>query len=80
MILSKRQIFKGVLKKEIIQQGSKSEHVGMVLIVNDKKYRIVRVGKNPFMDDELEKLEGSCVVVEGDLIDRLIRAEKITMC
>jgi len=75
--LNDQQIFIGILKREMLYEGSKSEHHGMVLVLRGKIYKIVRIGQNPFQDDELEKLTDKKVEVEGELVDLLIQASKI---
>lgn len=66
MGLGKKQQFTGMVKKQVVNKGSKSEHEAVVLDTGDGhpvKLRIM--GNNPFSDPALDKLVGMRVTFNG---------------
>lgn len=57
---------RGRVEKKPIAAGSKSEHVGVVLVSEEGEYELRRVGGNAFQDPELEKLVGKDLRVAGE--------------
>jgi len=57
---------KGHVKAEVVQRGTASEHEGVVLVTAaGKRLRLVRLGGNPFADEETQRLVGREVEVKG---------------
>ena len=65
--------FSGLVIKEIVGKGSKSEHDAVMLETKQGKFVLRRQGGNPFRDPELDRLvgkriEGTGVVTGNTLI------------
>ena len=59
--------FRGRVLRRTLSTGSKSEHVGLVLVTDSGEYRLRREGGNPFWDETLAPLEGKEIEAEGTL-------------
>jgi hypothetical protein len=57
----------GHVVKKKLYTGTKSEHVGLVLVTPDGEYKLRRQGGNPFWDETLAPLEGKEIECEGML-------------
>lgn len=56
----------GLVERERISPGSKSDHVGVVLRAPDgSRYILRRMGGNAFRDEELERLVGKTITGSG---------------
>jgi hypothetical protein len=61
-----RVVLEGRVEKRPLGQGSKSAHEGMVLVLADGSYHVLRrPGGNAFRDPALEALEGQQVRLRG---------------
>jgi hypothetical protein len=65
--------FSGLVIKQIVGKGSKSEHDAVMLETGKRKFLLRRQGGNPFRDPELDRLvgkriQGSGVVTGNTLI------------
>ena len=56
---------------------SKSEHLAVFLRTTKGNFKLRRLGKNPFFDEFLHKLDGKTVNVKGILDGKLILAKEI---
>jgi hypothetical protein len=61
--------FTGQVIKEPFAIGSKSERQALFLVTSNERYLLQRKGGNPYHDEELEKLAGKTVEVEGETDD-----------
>lgn len=60
--------FTGIVEKDIIAKGTKSEREALLLYTNNGRYILRRFGGNPFeMDEELSDQIGQMVTVDGDV-------------
>lgn len=50
--------FSGLVIKEVVGKGSKSEHAAVMLETAKERFVLRRQGGNPFRDPELERLVG----------------------
>jgi hypothetical protein len=57
--------YQGLVTKELVSQGSKSEHRAVVLRTTEGPMKLRRVGGNPFNDPELNRLVGQKISCEG---------------
>jgi len=57
----------GLVIKEVVGKGSKSEHDAVLLEAKDGKYLLRQRGGNPFRDPELDKLVGKHIRANGVL-------------
>jgi hypothetical protein len=57
----------GLVIKEVVGKGSKSEHDAVLLETKDGKYTLRRRGGNPFRDPELDQLVGKRIRANGVL-------------
>ncbi|MEX8519580.1 MAG: hypothetical protein AB3X44_13800 [Leptothrix sp. (in: b-proteobacteria)] len=56
----------GRVERRLLGQGTKSEHVGVVLVTADGQvWKLRRIGGNPFRDPVLDALEGERVEIDG---------------
>lgn len=56
----------GRVERRVLAQGTKSEHVGIVLVTADgQAWKLRRIGANPFRDPVLDQLEGLTITVTG---------------
>ncbi|MBC9930214.1 hypothetical protein [Chitinophaga qingshengii] len=55
-------------------QRSKSEHLGVYLVCDQKEYLIRPAGANPFMNNPLMKLAGKTITAEGYIVDYVFLA------
>lgn len=70
-IPEKIQTISGVLKFLPVKQGSKSEHLGPVLIdQNGNKYTLYVPGDNPFEHQTLKKFNNRQITIKGELTPR----------
>jgi hypothetical protein len=67
---------KGRVIEGTFSKGSKSEHNAVYLDTGENKYRLKRIGGNPFFDDTLHKLIGKTIEVEGNLTDYFFEITK----
>jgi len=67
---------KGKVVEGTFSKGSKSEHNAVYLDTGENKYRLKRIGGNPFFDDTLHKLIGKTIEVEGNLTDYFFEITK----
>jgi hypothetical protein len=58
----------GRVVKKPFAAGSKSEREAILLITEEGEYVLRRQGGNPFYDQELEKLVGKKIEVDGKII------------
>ena len=59
--------FHGKVVRHQFGAGSKSEHMAVVLLTPDGPFKLRRPGGNPFVDQELEKLVGQDIIVDGEV-------------
>ena len=59
--------YSGRVTRQQLSAGSKSEHLGVVLLTREGPLKLRRAGGNPFVDNELEKLIGHEIDCEGRL-------------
>jgi len=65
---------RGAVTKQLVRQGTGSEHHAVVLHTDDgEKLILQRVSGNPFSDPESDKLVGRRVTVEGYRLDKIFR-------
>ena len=56
----------GRVERRLIGEGTKSEHVGIVLVTDaGQVWKLRRLGGNPFRDPVLDALEGARVEIDG---------------
>ena len=55
--------------KALWAEGSKSEHRAVLIEAEAGRYRLRRIGGNPFMDAVLDDLVGKTVEAEGEMMD-----------
>jgi hypothetical protein len=60
---------KGKVVEGTFSKGSKSEHNAVYLDTGENKYRLKRMGGNPFFDETLHNLIGKTIEAEGNLTD-----------
>ena len=60
---------KGMVVEGDFGKGSKSEHKALYLDTGKNKYRLKRIGGNPFYDETLHNLKGKTISAEGNLTD-----------
>jgi len=60
---------KGKVVEVSFGKGSKSEHNAVYLDTGENKYRLKRIGGNPFYDETLHNLIGKTIEAEGKLTD-----------
>lgn len=58
---------RGHVTKKLLNQGTKSEHEGLVILAPEGEFKLRRQGGNPFWDETLSSLEGREVEGEGIL-------------
>jgi hypothetical protein len=58
----------GRVVKKPFAAGSKSEREAILLVTEEGEYVLRRQGGNPFYDQELEKLVGKKIEVDGKII------------
>jgi hypothetical protein len=58
----------GRVERQRLAAGSKSDHLGMVLVTSQGERHVLRLlGGNPFREPALEALEGRTVTLSGHL-------------
>ena len=57
--------FSGLVIKEVVGKGSKSEHAAVMLETAKEKFLLRRQGGNPFRDPELDSLVGKRIRGSG---------------
>ena len=57
--------YRGLVIKELVAVGSKSEHEAVMLEMNGDRLELRRMGANPFHDTMLDQLVGKDVEIEG---------------
>ena len=62
----------GHVVRMMLNEGSKSEHEGVVLHSDKGSFELRRKGANPFSDPGLDELVGKSIVAEGDLHQSLL--------
>ena len=61
-----RKTLFGVLSLATVHRGTRSEHTGIVLDTSGgERLILVRLGANPFDDEETRKLDGRSLEVDG---------------
>lgn len=60
---------KGKVVEGTFGKGSKSEHNAVYLDTGTEKYRLKRIGGNPFYDETLHNLVGKIIEAEGNITD-----------
>ena len=60
---------KGTVVEGSFGKDSKSEHNAVYLDTGENKYRLKRLGGNPFFDEMLHNLIGKTIEAEGNLTD-----------
>ncbi|MFM2059055.1 MAG: hypothetical protein RLY71_3440 [Pseudomonadota bacterium] len=56
----------GRVERRLLGAGTKSEHVGVVLVTDaGEVWKLRRIGGNPFRDPVLDALEGARVEIDG---------------
>jgi hypothetical protein len=64
-----KSIFTGILRRKVINPGSKSEHAAVVLELADgTNLRLRLLGDNPFESNALKPYVGMRVKIEGSLL------------
>jgi len=64
----------GRAERQLIREGTASEHRGVVLTTDDgERLLLQRIGGNPFADGETQKLAGKPLAVEGFRLDDIFR-------
>jgi len=58
---------KGLVVKDVVAKGSKSERAAVLLDTGKKRYVLRRQGGNPFSDPALDKLVGKNISVVGNV-------------
>jgi hypothetical protein len=58
---------KGKIVEDTFGEGSKSEHNAVYLDTGTEKYRLKRIGGNPFYDETLHNLIGKTIELEGNI-------------
>lgn len=67
----------GRLMRRMLAQGSKSEHLGMVLVDDQGQQHVLRrVGGHPFRDPALEALEGQRLRLSGRAVEGFFLVER----
>lgn len=61
--------FTGRVVKKPWGKGSKGQHEAVCLDTGEEHLKLRRLGGNPFVDRELEKLVGKSIRAEGTLIE-----------
>lgn len=56
---------RGVVGRQRVGRGTKSDHDAVVLMTDDGPLRLRRAGGNPFADPDLEALVGCQLLVRG---------------
>ncbi len=69
MQMGKAKEFTGHVVKAPWGKGSKGEHEAVFLVTGDERLKLRRLGGNPFVDREIEKLVGKSIRAAGTLID-----------
>jgi hypothetical protein len=59
--------FQGKVLRQPWATGSKSEHEAVVLMTTEGPLKLRRVGGNPFVDPELERLVGQEITGDGEV-------------
>lgn len=63
-----KEVFNGVVKKELLNAGSKSEGEYVGLVTDNGQFFPLRIkGENPFSSSKLEDFLGKTVSVEGTI-------------
>lgn len=57
----------GEVVRQVVGEGSKSEHEAVVLVSDDGQFILRRNGGNAFMDSELDKLVGKRIRGAGQV-------------
>jgi hypothetical protein len=57
--------FSGLVIKEVVGKGSKSEHAAVMLETAKERFLLRRQGGNPFRDPELDRLVGKRIKGSG---------------
>jgi hypothetical protein len=57
--------FSGLVIKELVGKGSKSEHDAVILETTKERFLLRRQGGNPFRDTELDRLVGKRIQGTG---------------
>jgi hypothetical protein len=73
----------GLAREQLFHKGSKSQHYGVVLELEDGSwYELRRIGGHPFSDPETKALIGKRIKVTGmeDLAARMFRFSKVEVC
>lgn len=70
-------ILEGVLERQVLNAGSKSEHTGCTIDVNGATVPVVLVGENPFEQPTLTANVGRRVRLTGAMIGSSFRATSI---
>ena len=59
--------FQGKVSRQQVSPASKSAHEAVVLLTEQGPLKLRRIGGNPFVDPELEKLVGCEIKGEGEI-------------
>ena len=71
------QTIEGLLLKKQLHIGSKSEHIGFVLVVDITSIIIYKNGDNPFMHESLQSLENKVIRATGQFYNNKFIADDI---
>jgi hypothetical protein len=67
----------GVVRREVLLPGSRSEHLGPVLVGDDgRRRRLLLVGENALEQPTLSSLDGRRVTVSGVWRNGVLRVER----
>ncbi|MBI3134494.1 MAG: hypothetical protein HYZ14_07425 [Bacteroidetes bacterium] len=55
----------GTVKKALLNEGSRNEHVGFILETKTDQYRLRRLKENPFSDDFFLDYLNKTITIEG---------------
>jgi hypothetical protein len=58
----------GLVIKQLVNEGSKSEHNAVCLQTDAKLFKITRKGGNPFVDPQLDNLVGKRISCEATFL------------
>lgn len=70
-------ILEGILERQTLNAGSKSEHIGCTIDVNGATVPVVLVGENPFEQPTLTANVGNRVRLTGGMVGSSFRATNI---
>ena len=72
------EIIEGDVEAHTVLKGTASEHDGIVMTTADgERFRLQRIGGNPFSDPVTESLAGQHVTLEGYRLEGVFRFTRI---